>query len=441
MTSMIDRRGLLAGLSLAALPAALWAPTKVWARTAADYPNLKAFLDSYITSKKLPGMSIAIKRAGDPVQYISGGTVAFDSDVKVTPESIFRIYSMTKPITGLAVMKLIEDGKLTLETPVADIIPEFKTMTVVTDLKTMTTAPATRVMKIRHLLTHSSGLSYGIFRDPLAALYTKNGITPGSREKTRQPGEDVDPITSLEDMVQRLAKLPLSFEPGTRWQYSVAFDVLGLVIKRVSGMGFYEYLRKSFFVPLKMNDTDFVVARDKANRFTTEIAVKNGQRVTADDRATSAFLLDRDLPSGGGGLTSTAHDYARFVSMLLNEGELDGVRVVKTETARIARSNLLEPGVFFLGFGGGLKNGYGAGVAVVLPGGERPGEEPAGSFWWFGIAGTQFWVDPLNKFSVVCMLNEYPTTDPVQREVRLAAYRDFGPEAKGVIPVPAPKAA
>jgi len=418
MTMMMDRRALLAGVGLLALPA------EVWAKGTPDYPALKAFLDSYVTAKKLPGMVIAIKREGDPVKYMSGGTVAFDSDIAVTPESIFRIYSMTKPITGLAVMKLIEDGKLTLETPVADIIPEFKSMQVVTDPKTMATAPATKVMKIRHLLTHTSGLSYGIGRGPLAALYNKNGITPGSREKSRQPGEDVDPITSLEDMVQRLAKVPLSFEPGTRWEYSVAFDVLGLVIKRVSGMGFYEYLKKSFFVPLKMHDTDFVVAKDKLGRFTSEIAVKDGQRVTVDDRAHSPFALDRDLPSGGGGLTSTAHDYIRFTSMLINEGTLDGVRVVKTETARLARSNLMDPGVFF-GFGADRKNGYGAGVAVVLPGGERAGEEPAGSFWWFGIAGTQFWVDPTNKFSVVCMLQEYPTVDPVQREVRLAAYKDL----------------
>jgi CubicO group peptidase (beta-lactamase class C family) len=414
MTMTMDRRALLAGVGLLALPA------EVWAGTAPAYPALKAFLDSYVTTRKLPGMVIAIKRDGDPVRYLSGGAVAFDSDIAATPNSIFRIYSMTKPITGLAVMKLIEDGKLTLDTPVADVIPEFKAMQVLTDPKTLATAPATRVMKIRHLLTHTAGLSYGIGRGPLAAVYNRNGITPGAREKTRQPGEEVDPITSLEDMVQRLAKLPLAFEPGAKWEYSVAFDVLGLVIKRVSGMGFYEYLRKSFFVPLKMHDTDFVVAKTKLDRFTSEIAVKDGQRVTVDDRAHSPFALDRDLPSGGGGLTSTAHDYIRFTSMLINEGTLDGVRVVKTETARLARSNLMEPGVMFAG-----KNGFGAGVVVILPGGERPGEEPAGSFWWFGIAGTQFWVDPVNKFSVVCMLQEYPTVDPVQREVRVAAYKDL----------------
>ncbi len=415
MTMMFDRRSLLAGLSLLALPAEAFAKG-----AAPDYPALQAFMDGYITSKKLPGMSIAIKRGSDPVKYMSAGAVAFDSDVKVTPESIFRIYSMTKPITGLAVMKLIESGKLTLDTPVADVLPEFKNLTVITDPKTMATAPVKTVMKIRHLLTHTSGLAYGIGRGPLAALYNKNGITPGAREKSRQPGEEVDPITSLEDMVQRLSKLPLDFEPGTRWEYSVAFDVLGLVIKRVSGMGFYEYLQKSFFTPLKMHDTDFVVAKAKQDRFVTEIAVKDGQRVTVDDRAKSPFLLDRDLPSGGGGLTSTAHDYIRFTSMLLNGGELDGVRVVKAETVKLAGSNLMEPGVMF-----GGKNGYGAGVAVIQPGGERPGEEPAGSYWWFGIAGTQMWVDPVNKFSVVCMLNEYPTTDPVQREVRLAAYKDL----------------
>lgn len=424
MTMSMDRRSLLAGAGLlAVLPAEAWAKAKHATAAKApahEYPNLKAFMDSYVDSRKLPGMVLAIKRDGDPVQYMSAGTVAFDSDIKVNPDSIFRIYSMTKPIIGAAIMKLIENGKLTLDTPVAEVIPEFKSLQVITDQKTMATAPATKVMKIRHLLTHTSGLAYGIGRGPLAALYNKNGITPGAREKTRQPGEEMDPIGSLEDMVQRLAKLPLDFEPGTRWEYSVAFDVLGLVIKRVSGMGVYEYLNKSFFIPLKMHDTDFVVAKAKAARFTSEIAVKDGQRVVVDDRAKSAFLLDRDLPSGGGGLTSTAHDYIRFTSMLINEGELDGVRVLKAETVKLGRSNLMEPGVAFAG-----KNGYGAGVAVIQPGGERPGEEPAGSYWWFGIAGTQMWIDPVNKFSVVCMLQEYPTVDPVQREVRIAAYKDL----------------
>ena len=431
MTTMFDRRHLLMGAGLLALaPEALAkphhhaAPAKPEAALP-DYPNLKAFIDGYVEAKKLPGAVLAIKRGSDPVKYISAGTVAFDSDIKMTPDSLFRIYSMTKPITGFAVMKLIEDGKFTLNTPVADIIPEFKNLQVFTDPKTGATAPATKVMRIRHLLTHTSGLSYSIMRSPSAALYTKNGISPGGRDRARGPGMEMDPISSLEDMVQRLSRIPLDFEPGSRWQYSVAFDVLGLVIKRTSGLGFYEYLKKSFFDPLKMHDTDFMVPKDKLNRFTTEIAVKNGQRVVAEDRVGSAFARDRDLPSGGGGLVSSAHDYMRWNSMLLNEGTLDGVRVLKTETVRIGRSNLMEPGVVFPGFVGGRKNGYGAGVAVVSTGDEKPGEEVGGTFWWFGIAGTQEWVDPANKFSVVLMLQEYPTVDPVQREVHIAAYKDL----------------
>jgi CubicO group peptidase (beta-lactamase class C family) len=422
MTMTMDRRSLMLGAGLLALM-----PAEVWARAAqaGDLVNLKTFMDSYVTTKKLPGMVIATKHANGKVKYLYSGTAGFDSQIPVDENSIFRIYSMTKPIVGAGVMKLIENGKLTLDTPVADIIPEFKNLQVIIDSKTMATAPAKTVMRIRHLLTHTSGLAYGIGRGPLAMLYNKNGITPGAREKTQMPGEDGPPIRSLEDMVQRLSKLPLDFEPGTKWEYSVAFDVLGLVIKRVSGLGLYEYLKKSFFDPLKMYDTDFVVAKSKVDRFTSEIAVKNGQRVTVDDRANSPFLLDRDLPSGGGGLTSTAHDYIRFTSMMINEGELDGVRVLKSETVRLARSNLMEPGILFRGFLGNGKSGFGAGVAVVLPGDEHPGEDPAGSFWWFGIAGTQMWMDPVNKISVVCMLQEYPTVDPVQREVRLAAYKDL----------------
>jgi len=414
---MLNRRCLTLGLSYAAL-----APAEAWARAsqAGELANLKAFMDSYITTKKLPGMVIATKYAGSAVKYLYAGTAGFETATPVDENTIFRIYSMTKPIVGAGVMKLIENGKLTLDTPVSDILPEFKKLQVITDQKTMATAPATQVMKIRHLLTHTSGLAYGIGRGPLAALYNKNGIRPGAREKAKMPDEEVAPISSLEDMVQRLSQLPLDFEPGARWEYSVAFDVLGLIIKRVSGLGLYDYLNTSFFKPLKMHATDFVVAKSKVDRFTSEIAVKDGQRVTVDERTKSPFLLDRDLPSGGGGLTSTAHDYIRFTSMMINEGELDGVRVLRPETVRIARSNLMEPGVTFAG-----KNGYGAGVAVVQPGGERPGEEPAGSFWWFGIAGTQMWMDPVNKISVVCMLQEYPTVDLVQREVRLAAYKDI----------------
>ena len=276
---------------------------------------------------------------------------------------------------------------------------------------------------IRHLLTHTSGLGYALpgHSSPTALGYIKNGIVPGSRETMKAAGADFAPARNLEELGQRVAKMPLDFEPGSRWQYAVGIDILGLIIQKVSGKSFYDYLSASFFQPLKMRDTDFMVPRPKLERFTSVYASRPGGRLeVVEDRKTSAFARDRDIQSGGGGLVSSARDYARFNAMLLNEGILDGVRVVKAETVRVARSNLMEPNVFF-----GGRNGYGAAMQVILPGGERPGQEPPGSYGWFGIAGTQMFVDPTNKFSVVTMLQMNPTTYPVQAEYKAAAYRDL----------------
>ncbi|MFI4934254.1 MAG: serine hydrolase domain-containing protein [Caulobacterales bacterium] len=412
-TTTLDRRALLASLAALALP------LSSRAATASAYPALKAFLDGYIDAKKLPGAVLAIRRGEEAVQYMSAGTLAFDAALPATPDSLFRIYSMTKPITGIAAMKLVEDGKLKLDQPVGEIVDGFKSPQVIVDPTAMTTRPATKPMLIRHLLTHTSGLSYNILRGPLAALYVKNGIRPGDRSTDTAPG-DLPTARDLETFGKRLAALPLDFEPGSRWQYSVAMDLMGLIIQRVSGQSFYDYLRTHIFEPLRMGDTDFVVPKSKVERLTSVVTVKDGHVVVTEDRKASPFTRDRDLPSGGGGLVSTARDYSRFTAMLLNEGTLDGARIVKAETARLARSNLMDPGVKF--YGG---NGFGAAVSVILPGGERPGQEPAGSFSWFGIAGTQMWVDPVNKLSVVLMLQEYPTTYPVQSEVRVAAYKDM----------------
>jgi CubicO group peptidase (beta-lactamase class C family) len=413
---MLDRRALLSTIAALAIPQGARAAGQP------DYPAIKAFIDSYVDPKKLPGVVAAIKLGDRPVKFISAGTLGFDTPAPATPTSLFRIYSMTKPITGLAAMKLVEDGKLSLDQPISDILPDFKTMQVIVDPKAMTTRPAAGPIKLRHLLTHTAGFNYAtIGHGPLAQLYAKNGIKPGGRDLDPGPGE-LPPARDLETFGKRLSALPLDFDPGARWQYSVALDLTGLIIQRVSGVSFYDYLRESFFEPLKMHDTDFMVPRSKLDRFSTEVTVKDGSVVVVDDRKSSSFARDRDLESGGGGLVSSARDYIRFTSMLLNEGELDGARVVKRETARVAHSNLMEPGVTF-----GGKNGFGAAVALVQPGGEGfpGGGQPDGSYWWFGIAGTQMWVDPVNKFSVVLMLQEYPTTYPVLKEIRTAAYKDL----------------
>ncbi len=417
-TLALDRRTLLTTLGALGLAG----PAMARAVSDGDFPAIKALLDGYVDAKKLPGLVCAIKYKSDPVRYISAGTLAFDTDAKAGPNSLYRVYSMTKPITGMAVMKLIEEGKLGLDQPVSEILPEFKAMKVIVDAKTGATAPATKVMTIRHLLTHTAGLSYSIMRGPLATLYTKKGIVPGSRARAKEADADLPPVRSLEELVTRLGELPLGSEPGARWDYSVAFDVLGSIVQRVSKMPFSDYLHDHFFRPLKMNDTDFMVDHRKADRLTSVYAVKDGKPIVVEDRKDSPFLRDRDLPSGGGGLISTAHDYIRWTTMLTNEGELDGVRIVKAETVRLAASNLLPEGAVFGGaFGTG--GAFGAGVSIVTT--QKPGFEPPGSYGWFGIAGSQEWVDPVNKISVVLMLQLNPTTYPVRQEIRTAAYKDF----------------
>lgn len=417
-----DRRALLAGF------AALGVPTAALAKAAASYPALQALLDSYVDGKKLPGAVIAVKHADDAPRFMSKGTLALDSAAPVGPTSLFRIYSMTKPIVGMATMKLIEEGKLKLDQPVSEILPELANLQV---LKSPTAAdmavePLARPITIRHLLTHTAGFSYSILPGELGKLYTKKGIVPGGRTRDKEPGADLAPVQNLDELVQRLATVPLGFQPGTRWSYSVSFDLLGLVIQRASGMPFRDYMKTRFFTPLKMVDTDFIAPAGKLDRLTSVNAVKDGVLTTVDDRKASPFARDTDLPSGGGGLVSTAADYIRFTTMLLNGGTLDGRRVLKAETVKLATSNLLPQGVIFRGFApNGPANGFGAGGWVILPEGAQPGGEPAGSFSWFGIAGTQMWVDFANRTSVVAMLQMYPNRLPIQGELRTAAYRDL----------------
>ena len=421
-----DRRTLLASMGMAAL-----APRLAYAAKSGDYKNLQAFIDSYVsppltggtTLHRLPGIAVAVLNGNQPVQYLNGGTLAYDTPNKVTPDSIWRVYSMSKPITGMASMKLIEDGKLTLDTPLSDIMPEFKTMQVRVAGSNDTRA-ATKPILIRNLLTHTSGLGYALpgNTSPTALAYIKNGIVPGSRQVDKTPGADFAPAKNLEEMCQRVAKLPLDFDPGSRWQYAVGIDVMGHVIEKITGKTFYEYLRANIFEPLKMHDTDFVVPAAKLERFTSVVAAQGDKQTVVEDRKHSDFAKGRDIMSGGGGLVSTARDYARFNAMLLGEGTLDGARIVKPETVRIARSNLMQDGVR-AAIGG--RNGFGAAMQVIMPDSARPGQEPAGSFGWFGIAGTQMFVDPTNHQSVVVMLQMNPTSLPVQAEYKVAAEKDF----------------
>jgi CubicO group peptidase (beta-lactamase class C family) len=425
MTMTMDRRALMA--AFAAMAAA---PGSAFARqvAAGDLTNVKAMMDKYVGGKILPGMVYGVRRLGEKPVYLSEGTLDFDTDIKCAPDSIFRVYSMTKPMIGAAAMQLIEKKKITLDTPVADILPEFKNMRVLTNPASGSTEtrPATKPILIRHILTHTAGFSYSIGRGPLAQAYIKNGIVPGLRDKVKAPGADLAPAKDLKEFSERLAKMPLNRDPGTAWEYAVGIDLMGYIIQVVSKQPLTEYMQQHIWRPLKMVDTDFMVPKSKINRFASVYATESGKQVKNDDRLHSPFTVDRDLPSGGGGAVSTAIDYLRFTTALVNQGELDGARILKPESVELMRTNLMPGGVYF-----GGRNGYGAAVAVVLPGGERPGAEPPSSYWWFGIAGTQMWIYPLNKLSAVLMIQQNPTTVPVQAEMRQATYKDLGAVPKG----------
>ncbi len=414
-----SRRRFLAGLSLFGATSALGAR----AASGPSFPAVQALLESYVAGHKLSGGVVSVQRRGKPVDFISVGTLAFDSEAKMAPDSLFRVYSMTKPIVGVATMILVQEGKLRLDQPLSDILPAFARMNVIVDGDVTKTRPAASPILIRHLITHTSGLSYHINSSPMAPVYRQNGLRPGDRAKEPRPGE-LPPAHDLVEFGARLAKLPLEFDPGTKWQYSFGADLMGLVIQTVSGMSLVDFLRSRIFAPLKMPDTDFMVPAGKIARLTTVYTKTKTELVASDDRKSSPFARDRDLPSGGGGLVSTAHDYARFCDMLLNEGTLDGHRVLRPETVSIARSNLMPPGPVFGLLG--KPNGFGALMQVVLPGGELPGGEPAGSYGWSGAAGTTMWIDPVNELSAVLMVQFMPAgAYPIYLEARAAVYRDL----------------
>ena len=414
----MHRRALLMGLA-AATPGRALAGARA---KPLPWPSSQGLLDRYVAEGRVPGAVLAVSGEDARPIFLSAGRLDFGG-APVGPDSLFRIYSMTKPVTGVAAMQLIEEGQLGLDQPLAEILPGFG------EMKLLSGVRAAAPIRIRDLLTHTAGFSYHINSGALAGLYAAWGLKPGTRQRVGLAGEKAPP-RDLEEFGERLARLPLEFDPGTRFQYSLGLDLMGLVIQRAAGKPFWQVLQERIFAPLGMADTDFVVPAAKIHRLTALYAAGPTGLALADPAsAASPFARDRDLPSGGGGLVSSARDYARFCAMLLNDGELDGVRIMRTATARLARSNLMAPGLAS-GLTGGA-NGFGAGMQVVAPGIAPLGSEPPGSFGWSGQAGTTMWVDPVNKFHAVQMIQYLPGgAYPIYGEVRQAVYRDLAGQGR-----------
>ena len=389
----LDRRQLLGAAALfgglSAAPA--WALARA---NRGGWDKVQALLDEYVASKKLPGLVGAIARAADDADFLKTGTLAVDSKRAVDADTLYRVYSMSKPITGMAAMMLIEDGKLRLDQSVGDFLPGFaKPMVVIDQMKSLDAKPASKPLTIRHLMTHSGGLGYIITsKGELLKEYARLGLTGGPISNKPVPGvTKVTPPPTLQEFGMRISTLPLMYEPDTRWSYSAGLDVLGAVIEIASGMPFEAFLQRRLFGPLGMTSSFFVVPASQLGRLTTNYGIFKGEKFPIDPPTDSAFADPSMIPLGGGGLVMSPRDYDRFLLMLAGKGAVGRTRVMKEATARLGMSNLLNSGVstentFVTG------QGFGAGGRVTIT--NDVNGSGIGTFGWGGAAGTIAWVDP-----------------------------------------------
>jgi CubicO group peptidase (beta-lactamase class C family) len=382
----------------------------------------------YVDGGYLPGIITQVYRRGRLVHTGVSGHMDIERGKKMREDAIFRIYSMTKPITSVALMMLVEEGKLGLDDDVATHIPSWKNLGVyASGMPTLlansppsfiTTQPA-RPMKVVDLVTHTSGLTYGfMMRTSVDAAYRKLKVndfqTPGG----------------LDTFIEQLSTLPLEFSPGTAWNYSVSIDVMGYLVQKLSGQSFGEFLRTRLFEPLGMVDTGFFVPPEKLDRFTScyQPAGSSGPGLKVqDDAGKSTYATPPSFESGGGGLVSTTHDYMRFCRMMLGGGTLEGVQILSPKTVALFSLNHLPdnkeladmapPGMFSEAGYSGIGFSIGCGVNVNVAKTRLPGT--VGEYFWGGAASTAFWIDPKEDLAVVFM------TQVMGTDARLTLRRDL----------------
>jgi CubicO group peptidase (beta-lactamase class C family) len=386
-------------------------------------PALQSLVDSYISAGRMPGIVVAIGRGDAPPTFISAGAISDDPGApRAGPDSLWRIYSMTKPLTAIAAMILVEDGRLSLDQPIGDLIPAFRTMRVLdAPAASLDSHPASRPITVRHLLTHSSGLTYQFLGNgPLQREYQRLGLLGGRADAEASRAQ---PAT-LAEFAERVASLPLLAEPGTRWNYSISTDVLGRVVEVASGMSFERFLQRRLLDPLGMNSTYWTVPQAEAGRLSTIYSWSGENRVALDPGMTSAFLNPPRVHYGGSGLVSSARDYDRFLQMLAGRGRVGHVRILRRETVDLAMSNLLPDGVRLTGIATpdtAQAEGFGAGGWVYLA--DAPQGVRAGTYGWSGAGGTIAFIDPRQGLRVTVMVNYFPPNKwPLHNDVVRTLY-------------------
>jgi CubicO group peptidase (beta-lactamase class C family) len=401
-------------------------------------PRNLAYLDEhiqrYMSSGMPAGALTVVYHKGQIAHWSARGLRDRERGKPITDDTIFRIYSMTKPIASVALMQLYERGLVQLDDPVHRYIPSWEQLRVYQSgsYPELQTTPCERAMTVRDLLSHQSGLTYGYAPVP--------GPQPGRQRGTTAVAAAYRQVAigrtdcTLQHMIDALSELPLEFSPGTAWNYSISTDVVGYLVEIISGQRFDSYLEEQIFEPLGMRDTGFWVRPDRADRLATSYASSaTGDGIEVfDDAATSQFLREPTFLSGGGGLVSTAGDYLRFCQMLLGNGQLDGARIIGRKTLELMTKNHLTGnrsiaaavfGEYDPKYAG---TGFGLGFAVGLDTADAQISGTPGQYYWSGAAGTFFWIDPVEELAVVFM-TQYMAWSPaprynVARELRAIIY-------------------
>jgi len=351
--------------------------------------RIDAAMTRLVDEKQVAGLVTLLERHGKIVHFNAAGKLDVRKPDPLQKDSIFRIYSMTKPITGVAMMMLYEEGKWRLDDPVTRYIPEFARLKVYAgknDDGSPKLEDAKRSMTMRELMTHTGGLGY--------VLNANNPV-----DKMIIDANVLNARAPLQDMITGLAKIPLLAQPGTRWSYSIGVDVQGYLVEKFSGQPFAEFVRTRIFEPLGMKDTAFYVPKEKLLRL-AQVHTGAGANLAVDENRPDATLVPAG-PSGGGGLFSTAADYARFCEMLLQGGQFKGVRLLAPRTVEMMRTNHVNPDPLKTMPPG---TGWGMDFQIVIDAAAAGDSVSSGTYSWFGIAGTWFWIDPVEDLAFVGMV-------------------------------------
>ena len=380
----------------------------------------------YIEDKKVANITTMVNRNGKVVYYESFGDRGFDDKENIKKDDLYRIYSMTKPIVSVAVMQLYERGEFHLNDPIDKFIPELKNLKIAINEDSL--VDAKNKITIKHLLTHTSGLSYGWSSHPADAFYRK---------------ADLFNSASSDDFIDKVSSLPLRFEPGTKYYYSISTDIIGILIEKISGLSLSDYLEKNIFEPLDMEDTFFEIPNDKADRFLPNHAYnRSTKKINTTDSgtledsknmegSTMRNYYDVNFYSGGGGLVSTAYDYMVFAECLRNGGEYNGERIIGSKTLKYMTKGHLPASIQGIGRGESLNDPsvsartFGLGFGIINSPETLGVIGSKGIYSWGGAAGTIFWIDPVEEIVVVSMIQLMQSPWTLRNDLKVATYQSI----------------